>query len=63
MFLNSSIVDMYLREFSGHTQVNAADLRSLFYPTLSQLVRLGRDLRVMPPQAEIDASVSELTTI
>ena len=28
-FLNGTAVDMYFRQFSGHTQVNAADLRSL----------------------------------
>ena len=41
-FLNSSVVDLYFRQISGHTQVNAADLRSLRYPTVNQLEDLGR---------------------
>ncbi|MBI4026554.1 MAG: Eco57I restriction-modification methylase domain-containing protein [Verrucomicrobia bacterium] len=31
-FLNSTVVDQYFRRFSGHTQVNATDLRTLTYP-------------------------------
>ncbi len=41
-FLNSTMVDQYFRRFSGHTQVNAADLRKLKYPDLDTLVLLGR---------------------
>jgi adenine-specific DNA-methyltransferase len=26
------VVDQYIRRFSGHTQVNATDLRTLSYP-------------------------------
>lgn len=42
LYLNSSLVDAYFRLFSGHTQVNAADLHSLKYPSSEQLERLGR---------------------
>lgn len=41
-FLNSTMVDQYLRRFSGHTQVNATDLRKLKYPDLDTLISLGR---------------------
>ncbi|HPL62693.1 MAG TPA: hypothetical protein PK587_02900 [Syntrophales bacterium] len=41
LYLNSSIVDRFFRIFSGHTQVNATDLRKIPYPTYEQLVRLG----------------------
>lgn len=41
-FLNSTAVDDYFRQFSGHTQVNATDLRNLHYPSREQLKRLGR---------------------
>ena len=41
LFLNCSIVDRYFRQFNGHTQVNATDLRSLRYPDRATLERLG----------------------
>jgi adenine-specific DNA-methyltransferase len=41
-FLNSTVVDVYFRQFNGHTQVNATDLRSLSYPMREQLEELGR---------------------
>lgn len=40
-FLNSTVLDVYFRQFNGHTQVNATDLRSLRYPARDQLLRLG----------------------
>lgn len=40
-FLNSTLVDTYFRQFNGHTQVNATDLRRLPYPSLTQLTTLG----------------------
>jgi adenine-specific DNA-methyltransferase len=42
-YLNSQAVDDYFRTFSGHTQVNATDLRRLRYPSLEELEKLGRD--------------------
>lgn len=41
-YLNSPEVDEYFRSFSGHTQVNATDLRRLPYPSLNELLKLGR---------------------
>lgn len=41
-WLNSSRVDRFFRVFSGHTQVNAGDLRMMPYPTLEQLQAIGR---------------------
>lgn len=41
-FLNSSVVDAYFRQESGHTQVNATDLRRLRFPAVEQLLALGR---------------------
>lgn len=43
-FLNSSLADAYFRQFNGHTQVNATDLRSLRYPGREQLIQMGRQL-------------------
>ena len=36
-YLNSSILDLYFRQFNGHTQVNATDLRNVRFPTADQL--------------------------
>ena len=60
IYLNSTFVDRYFRQFSGHTQVNAADLRSLRYPEGSVLERigekyLGKDLT----QKEVDAIIDD----
>jgi adenine-specific DNA-methyltransferase len=59
-FLNSTVVDVYFRQFSGHTQVNATDLRALRYPTMAALEGLGR--RIDTPgmqQSELDALVQK----
>lgn len=59
-YLNSTLVDQYFRQFNGHTQVNASDLRSLRYPKRQVLVQIGGRIReVFPDQAEIDAIVAE----
>ena len=59
-FLNSTLVDLYFRQFSGHTQVNAADLRNLKYPTRSQLEALGSRIGDrFPDQSTIDRHVEE----
>lgn len=44
IFLNSSLADSYFRQFNGHTQVNATDLRSLRYPAKEQLLEMDRAL-------------------
>ncbi len=57
-YLNSTLVDAFFRQFNGHTQVNATDLRVLPYPSRERLVRLGTQAteRVLD-QDEIDALV------
>ena len=45
LFLNCSLVDRYFRQFNGHTQVNATDLRRLRYPDRATLERLRRTAR------------------
>ncbi len=42
VFLNSTVVDESFRRFSGHTQVNATDLRLMKYPSRDALTALGR---------------------
>jgi adenine-specific DNA-methyltransferase len=41
MFLNSTDVDEHFRRFSGHTQVNATDLKMMKYPSRETLIELG----------------------
>ena len=57
-YLNSTVVDQYFRCFSGHTQVNATDLRKLAYPGRDTLQAIGRSVaRLDISQAEIDQLV------
>ena len=59
-FLNSTVVDQYFRRFSGHTQVNATDLRALTYPGRDTLQAMGDDLKTLDlAQDEIDQLVTK----
>ena len=63
IFLNSTILDEHLRVFSGHTQVNATDLRNMPYPSREQLRKLGQRAKDQPnDQASIDRLLEELET-
>jgi adenine-specific DNA-methyltransferase len=59
-YLNTSMVDTFFRQFNGHTQVNATDLRSIPYPVREELEEIGKRLgdRTLP-QAELDLLVEE----
>ena len=59
-FLNSTLVDSYVRQFNGHTQVNANDLRSLKYPSEIELERLGiRIAGSVTDQGKLDQIIAE----
>lgn len=59
-FLNSTIVDQYFRRFSGHTQVNATDLRALKYPSRDELERIGHGIdEPIVEQLEIDETIQQ----
>lgn len=59
-FLNSTDIDGYFRQFNGHTQVNAADLRSLRYPPENELEQLGERIgEAFPEQRELDELVAQ----
>ena len=63
-FLNCSPLDTYFRQFNGHTQVNATDLRSLRYPTRAVLTALGHRIQgILPAQDELDALVAEILKV
>jgi adenine-specific DNA-methyltransferase len=66
VFLNSSLLDQYYRQFGGHTQVNATDLRSLHYPSIESLKNIGSQLNdpSQLSQQEIDSLLDdEITSI
>jgi len=58
-YLNSSFVDRYVRQFNGHTQINATDLRHLRYPSTNTLAELGTVVLQDRPvtQRELDGIV------
>lgn len=45
VYLNCTLIDKYYRQFGGHTQVNATDLRALHYPSIDILKRMGKNLK------------------
>jgi len=59
VYLNSTLVDSYFRQFNGHTQVNATDLRSMMYPNRKQLVDLAKAY-IHPTQEHYDEALSKI---
>lgn len=60
-YLNTEFFDEAFRQFSGHTQVNATDLRGLRYPTAEQLRSLGQRLpNGVPWGDELDELLNEV---
>lgn len=60
LYLNSTLFDQCFRIFSGHTQVNATDLRKMLYPSREQLLRLGSHVKhQMPDQETVDAILNK----
>jgi tRNA1(Val) A37 N6-methylase TrmN6 len=58
LYLASSFADRWLRRFSGHTQVNAGDLRALCYPSRAMLSAWGETFaNTFPSQGEVDRIV------
>jgi adenine-specific DNA-methyltransferase len=58
VYLNSRFVDGYVRQFNGHTQVNAGDLRNLRYPDADQLRHWGRQFGDdVSPREVLDVAV------
>lgn len=63
VYLNSTAVDEMFRRFSGHTQVNATDLRRMKFPDRGTLSELGTWAinNPRPTQEMIDNAVREKT--
>lgn len=59
-FLNSTLFDEYFRQFNGHTQVNATDLRTMRYPSREDLIAFGRKIKEKDlSQEELDQLFAE----
>ena len=44
---NSKLFDGYFRIFSGNTQVNATEVRSMSFPSLKDVAKIGNKIRHM----------------
>lgn len=63
-FLNSTLFDHYFRQFSGHTQVNATDLRRIKYPCKDDLIQLGSQIGdCVYNQEQLDTLVQKTLSI
>lgn len=62
-FLNTTAVDEHFRRFSGHTQVNATDLKLMKYPSRQALQALGEWAKGHPSatQEELDQQLERLS--
>jgi adenine-specific DNA-methyltransferase len=61
LWLNSTVLDRYFRAFSGHTQVNAGDLRRLPFPCREDLILLAKTAPDgLPNQEALDAVIAKL---
>lgn len=62
-YMNTSAVDEAFRRFSGHTQVNAGDLKVMPYPKREVLMRFGRWSIDHPnaTQEELDSKFNEIS--
>ncbi|MEI7867949.1 MAG: Eco57I restriction-modification methylase domain-containing protein [Candidatus Methylumidiphilus sp.] len=63
VYLNTTAVDEHFRRYSGHTQVNATDLKRMKYPCRETLIKLGEWAmhREELTQATIDEMLRTLT--
>ncbi|MDD5010873.1 MAG: BsuBI/PstI family type II restriction endonuclease [Phycisphaerae bacterium] len=63
IYLSSTFIDLYFRQFSGHTQVNVADLNRLPYPSIETLFDIGKEFHnEFPNQEEIDYAIEKIKT-
>lgn len=61
VYLNTTAVDENFRRFSGHTQVNATDLKLMKYPSRENLISLGEKAKYLEnDQQMIDQFFQEL---
>jgi adenine-specific DNA-methyltransferase len=56
---NSALLDRYFRVISGNTQVNATEIRTMKFPELASIARIGKRVRKLPgcPPAAVEQIV------
>jgi adenine-specific DNA-methyltransferase len=56
---NSVLLDRYFRTLSGNTQVNATEVRTMHFPDLETLSRIGRRIKTLPtfPASDVERIV------
>lgn len=52
--LNTSIMDIFFRMVNGNTQVNAVDIRNLPFPSLENIVEIGKLIRKIKPSIGLE---------
>lgn len=57
--LNSRLLDTYFRTISGNTQVNAAEIRAMPFPSLDRLAAIGRQVNGLTDRIQIDRIVMD----
>lgn len=61
VYLNSTLLDKYYRQFGGHTQINATDLRNIHYPDLKTLKSIGNRFKKLHlTQERIDELINNV---
>ena len=62
VYLNATMIDECFRRFSGHTQVNATDLKRMKYPSRDALIALGRwaSTQGVMKQEQIDKKIESI---
>jgi adenine-specific DNA-methyltransferase len=62
IYLNTTAVDENFRRSSGHTQVNATDLKMMKYPSRKALIELGEWAKCNdePTQSMLDEQLDKL---
>jgi adenine-specific DNA-methyltransferase len=64
--LNTAIVDNYFRTLNGNTQVNATDIRSLPFPAMKDIIKIGQVVRKKLDSEvdfDLDKTVGEILDI
>ncbi|MNN54630.1 hypothetical protein D3C81_1694530 [compost metagenome] len=64
VYLSSTVVDGFFRQFNGHTQVNVGDLKNIPYPSYDQVIQLGSMIgENFPSQVEVDQLIEDILHI